>query len=272
MSNMIRHIGKHGDRKVAVVFREVPGEDHMCLVIYTELLNRNMHDPIMKCIESDIGQQSEVLADALNRSYTQDGRPILALLHAEGMLKKVQTESIVMTPGPNIQIKLSELNKILDRMAEGEEAIREMAELDKQTGLQSPAAVAKHMANMPKRKPGDPIPGIDVPLAPGQQAAVQMPPVPGANQSLSDNELANSLRSQAERMAREARGLLAESERIMREASAMDGMPVPQMVTESTAATTAAITAMPSVVTANPAPAAKKAGRVKKVKVAATAS
>ena len=31
---MIKHIGKHGDRKVAIVFREVPGETHMCLVIY----------------------------------------------------------------------------------------------------------------------------------------------------------------------------------------------------------------------------------------------
>ena len=25
----LRHVGKHGDRKVAVVFREVPGEAHM---------------------------------------------------------------------------------------------------------------------------------------------------------------------------------------------------------------------------------------------------
>ena len=25
-----RHVGKHGDRKVAIVFREVPGEAHMC--------------------------------------------------------------------------------------------------------------------------------------------------------------------------------------------------------------------------------------------------
>ena len=28
--SFIRHVGKHGDRKVAVVFREVPGEPHMC--------------------------------------------------------------------------------------------------------------------------------------------------------------------------------------------------------------------------------------------------
>ncbi len=36
-----RHVGKQGDRKVAVVFREVPGEAHMCLVVHTELLNQH---------------------------------------------------------------------------------------------------------------------------------------------------------------------------------------------------------------------------------------
>jgi hypothetical protein len=80
--SFLRHIGKHGDRKVAIVFREVPGESHMCLVTYTELLNQHIHDPIIQCIESDIGQNSENLADALNRSYTKDGRPILQVLHS----------------------------------------------------------------------------------------------------------------------------------------------------------------------------------------------
>ena len=65
--SFLRHVGKHGDRKVAVVFREVPGEVHMCLVTYTETLNQHIHDPLIKCIDSDIGQNSEHLADALNR-------------------------------------------------------------------------------------------------------------------------------------------------------------------------------------------------------------
>ena len=103
----LRHVGRHGDRKVAVIFREVPGEPHMCLVTYTELLNQNIHDPMIKCIESDIGQSSENLAEALNRSYTKDGRFILQVLHLEGQLKKVNTELIVMTPQPNTKIKLS---------------------------------------------------------------------------------------------------------------------------------------------------------------------
>lgn len=256
MSKITRHVGKHGDRKVAVVFREVPGEPHMCLLIYTELLNRNIHDPLMQCIESDMGQQSDSLADALNRSYTQDGRPILGILHTEGMLKKVQTELVVMTPAPGVQIKLSELNTILDKMAQGEEAIRELQELDKQTGLQSPAAVAKQMANLPKRKPGDPVPGIDVPLTPGSQAAVQAPPMSNSA-SLGDMEIANSLRQQAEKMAREGRGLLAESERLMKEAAQMSGTAV---VTE------ASVPVSPEVVKKT---VKTKEARVKKTKAAA---
>ena len=45
--SFLRHVGKHGDRKVAVIFREVPNEQHMCLVAYTQLLNQNIHDPLM---------------------------------------------------------------------------------------------------------------------------------------------------------------------------------------------------------------------------------
>ena len=141
--SFIRHVGKHGDRKVAVVFREVPGEPHMCLVAYTELLNKHVHDAFIKCIESDIGQNSENLADALNRSYATDGRPILQILHIEGQLKKVQTAQIIMTPAPNTKIRLDELNKMLDEMKLGEEAVKKLSEMDKSLGMQDPASIAR---------------------------------------------------------------------------------------------------------------------------------
>lgn len=199
--SFIRHVGKHGDRKVAVIFREVPGEPHMCLVAYTETLNQHIHDPLIQCIESDIGQNSESLADALNRTYTKDGRPILQVLHMEGQLKKIQTEMIVMTPQPNTRIKLNELNKILDEMKQGEQAVKRLAEMDKSTGLQDPADVARRMR-------GD--------------ATKQAPVTPSSNDLLGDNQLANSLRQQAEKMAREAKGLMAEADRLLQEAASLD--------------------------------------------------
>ena len=204
-----RHVGKHGDRKVAVVFREVPGEPHMALVVYTEILNRNIHDPLVQCIESDIGQSSEDLALALNRTYTTDGHIILQKLHAEGMLKKVNTEQIVMTPQPNTRIKLNELNKILDEMKMGEDAVKRMAELDSQMGMQDPAAVARRM-----RGDKDAYTPETVPQAP---AGLQ-----GSADTLGDAALANNLRSQAQRMSAEAKGLLAEAQRLLDQANGLD--------------------------------------------------
>ena len=195
----LRHVGKHGDRKVAVVFREAPGEPHMALVVYTELLNQNIHDPMMTCIESDAGQNSENLADALNRSYTKDGQVILQKLHAEGMLKKIRTELVVMTPQPGTQIKLDELNKILDEMKQGEQAVKKLAEMDASLGLQDPVDVAKRLR-------GD----------------KNKPPVIATGDTLGDQTLAQTLREQAERMSREAKGLLAEVDRLLAEANTLD--------------------------------------------------
>ena len=196
----LRHVGKHGDRKVAVVFREVPGEEHMCLVTYTETLNQHVHDPMMKCIESDMGQNSENLADALNRTHTKDGKPILIYLHTEGLLKKVNTAQVVMTPSPNQSIRLDELNTILDEMKKGEDAVRKLAEMDQSRGLQDPADVARRLR-------GDKMPNN---------------PVQASGDALGDNAIANNLRQQAERMSREAKGLMAEVDRLLKEAAQLD--------------------------------------------------
>ena len=188
-----------GDRKVAIVFREVPNEPHMCLVTFTETLNRHIHDPMMRCIESSIGQSSENLADALNRSHTNDGKFILPLLHKEGLLKKVQTSQILVTPNNSTTIRLDELNKMLTEMQQGEAAVRRMAEIDASGIYPADQAEVERMVrdtmqNMPATAPG----------------------------ILSDNVLARQRLQQAQKMELEAKGLLAESQRLMEEARAMD--------------------------------------------------
>jgi hypothetical protein len=212
----LRHIGKHGDRKVAVVFREVPGEPHMALVVYTEVLGQNLHDPLMACIESDIGQNSEDLALALNRTHAKDGSIILQKLHGEGMLKKVNTENIVMTPQPNVRIKLNELNKILDEMKQGEEAVKKLAEMDASLGMQDPVQVARRLRGDRKSEPV----------------------VQATGDALGDQALANNLRQQAEKMDREAKGLMAEAQRLLKEAAGLDPAK-PEKSVKVTAKTTA---------------------------------
>jgi hypothetical protein len=209
--SFLRHVGKIGDRKVAIVFREVPNESHMCLVVFTDTLNRHIHDPMMKCIESDIGQSSQNLADALNRTHTQDGKYILQVLHGQGMLKKVQTETVVVTPNASTRIKLSELNKILDEMEQGEAAVKRLAEIDGNRGMQSTESLAKNMRD--RNTP---------------------PVVEAADGLLSDNLLAKNLRNQASKMEAEAKLLLTESQRLQQEASSLDGIAVQYASTDAT--------------------------------------
>lgn len=208
--SFLKHVGKQGERKVAIIFREVPGEPHMCLVTFTETLNQHIHDPLIRCIESDIGQHAESLSDALHRTLGLDGNPILQTLHREGLLKKVNTENIIVTPNPQTKIKLSELNKILTEMKQGEDAVKRMADIDQSRGMQIPAEVARRQRENKIR-----------------ETKVQQSPLLASNNSaLDDNAIANNLRTQAARMATEAKGLLAECEILLKQANGMDPPPV----------------------------------------------
>ena len=207
---IIKHVGKHGDRKVAIVFREVPGEEHMALVVYPETLPVAMHDALMRTIESPTGQTAENLGDALFRSLFSDGRPMLQTLHAEGMLKKVQTKQVVVTPNPSSHVNLEEMNRIIKEMKTGEEAIKKMADLDNNRG----------MSNY-KRKDDF---GREV-GAPNEFVRQGSSAVAGSDaaRALDDMALAENFRQQAARMEAEAKGLLAESARLHKEAAIMSG-------------------------------------------------
>jgi hypothetical protein len=247
VAQFLKHIGKIGDRKVAVVFRQIPGEEHMALVVYTELLNQNIHDPLIAAIESDIGQGSKELGDALNRSYTRDGKIILQVLHHEGMMKKVQTSQVLMTPAPNQHIKLSELNNILNEMDKGEEAVKKLAEMDRSRGLQDPVDVARRM----RGESTDP----NIRNQAAQQAAQ------AAAGMLGDNDIARQRFEQAQRMEREANGLLAESQRLLNEAYSMDPSLNPVQAAPKKARATAKSSKTAKAVETTPA---KRPGRARK--------
>ena len=206
---MIKHIGKHGDRKVAILFREVPGEEHMTLVIYPDTLPVHMHDSIMKVLESAEGQSSENLGDALFRNLLTDGRPMLQTLHAEGMIKKVQAKQVVVTPNARSHVNLDEMNEILRKMKLGEAAIKEMAELDGNLGMTGKVRPRDDFG----REVGAPTERIRGAQVAGSDAA----------KALDDGSIAHDLRIQAERMEREAKGLLAEAARLAKEAESLAG-------------------------------------------------
>jgi hypothetical protein len=208
---MIKHIGKQGDRKVAIVFREVPGEEHMALVIYPETMPVAFHDSIMRVIESPEGQGAENLGDALFRNLLPDGRPMLQTLHAEGMIKKVQAKTVVVTPNATSHVNLEEMNNILREMKMGQDAVKRLSELDANKGMTG------------KVRPRDEY-GREI-GAPISQVSQGAATVAGSDAALAldDAALAANFQQQAARMAAEAKSLLAESERLMKEAAAMRG-------------------------------------------------
>jgi len=201
-----------GDRKLCVLFRQVPGEDHMCLIIHPEVLPAHWQDAIQKVIESDIGQTADELANAMHRSLLPDGRPILETLHNERMIKKVRTADVIMTPTTNSSIRLDELNKMLNEMKQGEDAIKRMAQNDASRGMVEPGVKRAAEAAYKKDRAEKADPNYVAPpvLKAGQDGA------------LTDRDIAANMLAQAKAMELNAKQMVAEAARMKKDAERMD--------------------------------------------------
>ena len=194
---MLKHVGKHGEKKVVIAYNTVPGEDHMALVVYSDSLPSMIHDEVMKVVESAAGQSAKSLADALFRNTMADGSNTLSSLHKGGYLKKVQTKQVILTPNARSTVRLDELNDILKKMEGGEEAVKKMADMDAGKGFADPAKKVKE-----GREVGEPV----------------NPKTPAVEGVLSDADLAKSNLDQAARMEAQAKTLIAEAKRLKEEA------------------------------------------------------
>lgn len=202
---MIKHIGKHNNKKIVLLYREVPDEHHMCLVAYSDTLPRLVHDEVMSVLESAAGQSAPSLSDALFRSILPDGRNTLQALHRDGLIKKVPTNQVLITPNRTSTVRLDELNTILNEMAKGEEATKKLSEIDSQQGM-----AANSKVNRPARR------GRDV----GEPVVTET--TTSTDSVLSDADLAKQRRQQAEAMKADAIRLLKEAESLMSEAAQLD--------------------------------------------------
>ena len=181
---MIKHVGRHNNKKCIILYKTVPNEDHMCLILYSDTLPRSYHDGIMSLLESDVGQQAKEFSDALFRRTFNDGRNMLQTLHSEGLIKKVPNGQVIVTPNAKSQIRLDELNTILGQLESGDEGAKKLADLDANAGLVNPAQRrAKGTVN---------------------------------NATLSDN-----LRLQSERLRNEAQRMIDESEKLLKQSAAL---------------------------------------------------
>ena len=197
---MIKHVGKHNQKRVAIVYRTVPDEDHMALVAYADSMPSMVHDEVMKVIESAIGQNAKELADALFRTTLADGTNCLTTLHKGGWLKKVPCNQVIVTPTAKSTCRLDELNNLLKKIEEGGDAAAALADLDANRGMKGVLQEGRELgqpASDPTRTTAGSVSG-DV---------------------LTDDILSQQRLDQANKMEADAKSLLAEAKRLKQEAT-----------------------------------------------------
>lgn len=198
---MIKHVGKHNQRRVAIVYRTVPDEEHMALVMYTDSLPMMVHDEAMKVLESDVGQNAKELADALFRSTMADGTNCLTTIHKGGYLKKVPCNQVIVTPTVNSTCRLDELNNLLKKIEEGGDAAQALADMDANRGIKGVVQEGRELGT-----PAQPFTGVT--------ASADI-----TGGALTDADLAAQRTAQADKMEAEAKALLAEAKRLKQEAT-----------------------------------------------------
>lgn len=205
---MLKHVGKHNDKRCVIIFRKIPELEHMALIVYSDLLPRMVHDEVMRAVESPQGQAATEISDVLFRTIMADGKNCLESLHVNGLMKKVPTNQVLVTPTTNSSVRLDELNDILDEMAKGEEALKRLQDLDANRGISGKTQPRKaEIQELGEKKTRE---------AQGNTSAAAM--LAGM---LNDSDLAAQRVEQAQKMEATAQQLLAEAARLKQEAETL---------------------------------------------------
>lgn len=201
---MLKHIGriKKTQKKCAVAYRVVPGTSDECVIVPTESLNADEHDSLMKLVESSSGQEAYELAEAMARTSLADGRNMLAGFHTTGKMMKTKTVEIEMTPDTRSVVGLDELNNVIAT----------------QKGV-TVADLAIQDPNGPKdQKPKveeavvDPVSVYTDPQSTNTPEPIAAPAESGV---ITDEQLAASYRSQADKLFKEAKALREQAEALV---------------------------------------------------------
>jgi len=199
MARPLKHIGRINNTgvKVLVVFRTLPGESNMALVLPVTQLNDSYHDSIMTMVETDQCQEAYELGEMMFIRTFPDGRPMLQAMQADGRLQKVATDTVTMTPTANDTVVLSSLNTLIAEQ-------KNCAVDDLYTFVKGAPKGKIEVTQVAQAKDLAPAVDTDVPAPVRAQAA--------ADTVLTDKDIAKSYRSQADAMYKEAARLRKEAE------------------------------------------------------------
>lgn len=177
----------NNQRRIVVAYKVLPDDPDHGVVVTTENLAAEEHDSLMKLVESPAGQEADDLATVMMRTKLPDGSNMLARFHTTGKMVKVKTADVEMIPNRNTTIRLSELN----------EAIAQ------QKGVTVADLAVK--SNAPKAEV----------VAESATANVTAPAAPTTDGVITDEDLAAKLRSDADRLYKEAKALRAQAEELV---------------------------------------------------------
>lgn len=119
MAQLMKHVGKFGEKPCVVVFRELPGEQDYCLIVQTDNLESRHHDDLMNVVQSAEAQQSNDISEVLFRRQFTDGSNMLNTLHYSKKLQKVPVGLVHLTPAPNQALPLEEVNAEIRKLKGG---------------------------------------------------------------------------------------------------------------------------------------------------------
>ena len=139
----------------------------------------------MTLIESNTGQTADELADAMQRTPLGDGSMMLNSFHLTGKLTKVSTSDVEMTPDTASTISLDELNKMIAEQ-------KGVGVADLAVGGSSVDTIAT----------AETVPSGEASAT--VEAAKEQP--------LTDEQLANNMRADADRLFKEATELRKQAE------------------------------------------------------------
>lgn len=111
----MKHVGKmkNNDARVVIAYRTLPGDANSALVIGTNNLGESYHDALMSTVQDSRAQEANELADVLAVRKFPDGSNMLEWFHKNGLLRKVATAGVLVTPDNKTAIPLNELNEII---------------------------------------------------------------------------------------------------------------------------------------------------------------
>lgn len=119
MAQLMKHVGKFGEKPCVVVYRELPGEHEYCLIVQTENLESRQHDDLMNVVQSLEAQESNDISEVLFRRQFTDGTNMLNSLHYSKKLQKVPVSLVQLTPAPNQSLPLEQVNAEIRKIKGG---------------------------------------------------------------------------------------------------------------------------------------------------------